>query len=260
MGIVSPDTLLRDLQRLFLFPRFAVRAERDAGRGVRGLERLWHESAEGRIEAWFLPGDGVSAAAPGPAVVFAHGNAELIEHWPEMLEPYRRMGVSVFLPEYRGYGRSSGAPSERAIRDDFQAFYAELVARPDVDARRVVLHGRSLGGGAVCTIAARHAPAALVLQSTFTSVADVARSWLVPRALVADRFESLPVVRRLDCPVLVIHGRRDRVVPFAHGQALAEASRRGRLVAYDADHNDCPPEWGSFWREIERLLREAGVL
>lgn len=248
------------LQRLVLFPRFALRAEPDAGARVRGLERIWHDSPEGRVEAWFLPGDGVSAAAPGPVVVFAHGNGELIEHWPELLAPYRRMGVSVLLPEYRGYGRSAGAPSEAAIREDFLAFHARLVARPDVDPRRVVLHGRSLGGGAVCTLAERHAPAALILMSTFTSVADVARAWLVPRALITDRFESLPVVRRLDCPILVVHGRRDRVVPFAHGRTLAEASRRGRLVPFDADHNDCPPDWAPFWREIAAFLGEAGVL
>ncbi len=212
------------------------------------------------MEAWFLPGDGVSVASPGPAVVFGHGNAELIEHWPELLAPYRQMGISVLLPEYRGYGRSAGTPSEAAIREDFLAFFARLVARPEVDPRRVVLHGRSLGGGAVCTLAERHPPAALVLQSTFTSVADVAKGWLVPRALVADRFESLPVVQRLECPVLVVHGRRDRIVPFAHGEALARSCRRGRLVAVDADHNDCPPEWGSFWREIDLFLRDAGVL
>jgi pimeloyl-ACP methyl ester carboxylesterase len=251
---------VRALQRLVLFPRFALRAEPDAGAGVPGLERMWHDSTEGRVEAWFLPGDGVSAAAPGPAVVFAHGNGELIEHWPELLSPYRRMGVSVLLPEYRGYGRSAGAPSEEAIREDFLAFYARLVARPDVDPRRVVLHGRSLGGGAVCALAERHAPAALILMSTFTSVADVARAWLVPGSLITDRFDSLPIVRRLDCPILVVHGRRDRVVPFAHGRTLAEASRRGRLVPFDADHNDCPPDWAPFWREVAAFLGEAGVL
>ena len=248
------------LARLFLFPRFAVRPDPRAGVGLRGLERLWHESDEGRVEAWFLPGDGVSAQSPGPVVVFAHGNAELIEQWPEVLEPYRRMGVSLLLPEYRGYGRSAGTPSERAIRDDLLAFFQRLVDRPDVDAGRIVLHGRSLGGGAVCALAAEHTPAALILQSTFTSVPDVARRWLVPRLLLPDRFESLPIVRRLDCPVLVVHGRRDRVVPFSHGQVLAQASPRARLVSYDADHNDCPPDWDSFWAEVAAFLREARIL
>src|SRR5690606_34255575 len=106
---------------------------------------------EGRVEAWLLPGDGVSAERPGPAVVFAHGNAELIDHWPGALARYRRLGVSVVLPEYRGYGRSAGRPSESAIRDDLRALHARLSSHPMVDVTRLVYHGRSLGGGAVCT-------------------------------------------------------------------------------------------------------------
>jgi hypothetical protein len=248
------------LQRLVLFPRFAVRPDRDAGARVRGLERVWHESPQGRVEAWFLAGDGVSAQTPGPVVLFAHGNGELIEHWPEMLDHYRRLGVSLFLPEYRGYGRSAGEPSEPAIRDDFLAFHRALMKRPDVDPTRVVLHGRSLGGGAVCAIAREHPPTALVLMSTFTSVDDVASGWMVPRALISDHFDNLSVVRSLERPILVVHGRRDRVVPFSHGQKLAQSNPRARLVAVDADHNDCPPHWPSFWQEIEAFLRETGVL
>ena len=246
--------------RLLLFPRFAVRADPHAGEGVRGLVRLWHDSPQGRVEAWFLPGDGVSESAPGPVVVFAHGNGELIEQWPEALEPYRRLGVSLLLPEYRGYGRSAGTPSESAIRDDLRAFFRQLLARPEVDPRRVVLHGRSLGGGAVCGLAEARAPAALILQSTFTSIPDVARRWMVPPALIADRFDTLPVVRRLDCPILVVHGRRDAVVPFAHGRALSECNPRARLVPYEADHNDCPPDWECYWRDIEGFLRDAAVI
>lgn len=248
------------LGRLVLFPRYAVRADPRAGEGVPGLERLWLDTPQGRVEAWFLPGRGVSPATPGPVVLFAHGNAELIELWPEALEPYRRLGISLLLPEYRGYGRSAGTPSEQAIGEDVRAFFERLLARPDVDPRRVVLHGRSLGGGVVCGLAASHPPAAMVLQSTFTSIPDVARRWLIPPLFVADRFETLEVVRGLECPILVVHGERDAVVPFSHGQRLAAASPRARLVRYDADHNDCPPDWDTFWRDIEAFLREAGVV
>jgi len=252
--------VLNALQRAVLFPSYATRAQRNAGDGVAGLERLWIEGDQGRVEAWLLPGEGVSPEAPGPAVIFAHGNAELIEHWPEVMGRYRRMGVSVLLPEYRGYGRSEGTPSEEGITEDFVAFYDLLVARPEVDPGRVVFHGRSLGGGAVCALAKHRPPAAFVLQSTFTSVTAVASRWFVPRFLVRDRFESIDVLRGTDAPVLIVHGRRDTLIPVSHAHDLERATRRARLVLYDADHNDCPPDWESFWRDVEGFLGEAGVL
>jgi len=248
------------LSRMMLFPRFACLPVRNPGAGVEGLERLWIDTEAGSVEAWYLPAPGASADSPAPAVIFAHGNAELIEYWPEMLEPYRRMGVSLLLPEYRGYGRSAGTPTERGIVDDFRRFREMLVDRPEVDAERLVYHGRSLGGGAVAQLAAQHPPAALVLQSTFTSVADVARRWLVPRALLPDPFDTLLVVSSLDVPVLVVHGRRDTLIPPAHAERLVKAAKNARLVLYDADHNDCPPEWGPFWDEVRSFLKEAGLL
>lgn len=252
--------MIGSLSRAMLFPRFACVPARNPGAGVVGLERLWIDNELGRVEAWLLPGDGVSEARPGPAAIFAHGNAELIEYWPEMLEPYRRMGVSLLLPEYRGYGRSAGRPTEEGIVADFVRFHDMLVARPEVDESRLVYHGRSLGGGAVAQLAARRPPAALVLQSTFTSVADVARRWLVPRALLVDRFETLPVVASLDAPLLVVHGSRDSLIPPDHGRRLVESAPNGRLVLYDADHNDCPPRWEPFWDEIRAFLGEAGLI
>src|SRR5439155_25517110 len=184
-------------------------------------------------------------------VVFAHGNGEIIDQWADELAPYRSMGVGVFLPEYRGYGRSAGTPSEAAIADDFVHFYDDLVSRSDVDGAKVVLHGRSLGGGAVCALA-KHRPAAgLVLESTFTSVADVARRWLVPQGILTNRFDNVAVVAQFPHPVLVLHGRHDRVIPYAHGEVLARTARQAKLVTYDCDHNDMPRDAGSYWTEIE---------
>jgi hypothetical protein len=168
----------------------------------------------------------------------------------------------VFLPEYRGYGRSAGAPSEAAIVEDFVEFHERLVARPDVDASRIVYHGRSLGGGAVCSLARVRPPAAMILQSTFESVPAVARRYLVPRFLVLDPFDNLEVVRSMDARLLVIHGRRDTTIPFAHGRTLSSAARNGRLVAYDAGHNDCPPrgQVTEYWEEIRRFLVDAEII
>ncbi|MCS6798404.1 MAG: alpha/beta hydrolase [Myxococcota bacterium] len=250
------------VQRRFVFPRWATRPEPHAGEGIADLERLWLDLEQGgRVEAWLLRAPGAHAEDPRPAVIFAHGNAELIEHWPETLEPYRsELGMHVLLPEYRGYGRSAGTPSEQGIVDDFERWVQHLAQRPDVDASRLVYHGRSLGGGVVTSLATRRPPRALVLQSTFTSVSDMARRWWLPRALVLDPFDNERGLATLDAPVLVMHGRRDTLVPPSHAERLVRAARRARLVWYDAGHNDCPPDWTPWFAEIRSFLAQAGVL
>lgn len=249
------------LQRLVLFPRHLIRASPGAGDDIAGLERLWLDIGRERyVEAWFLPGDGVSEAAPGPLVVFAHGNGELIDHWAHELALYREMGVSVLLPEYRGYGRSDGRPGQRALTGDMVAWYDHVAARPDVDASRIVLHGRSLGGGIVCALASERPPAAMILESTFTSITDVVRAWHVPAMLVRDRFDNRSCIERFDKPLLVVHGTCDELLPVAHGRALADAAARARLVLYECGHNDLMRLRDGYWGEIERWLRDSAIL
>jgi fermentation-respiration switch protein FrsA (DUF1100 family) len=252
--------VLWPLQRFMVFPRAGLRAPEPPTVPSAGMERLWLETAAGRVEAWFMPGAGRSAASPGPAVIFAHGNAEVIDDWAPRLRPYLGRGVSVVLPEFRGYGRNPGAPSQAAITDDFVGFHDQIAARPDVDARRLVFHGRSLGGGVACALAARRRPAALVLTSAFTSIPAIAARLGVPRFLVRDRFDNLAFLRGHEGPVLLMHGRHDSVVPFRHGEALAAAARHARFVPVDSDHNDFPMESPLVWREIFGHLERAGVL
>jgi pimeloyl-ACP methyl ester carboxylesterase len=222
---------------------------------VQGLERSTIASSEGEVEAWFLPPFGARPNEPRPVVIFAHGNGEIIDQWASPLETYRSMGIGVFLPEYRGYGRSAGTPSEAAITDDFLRFYDALVRRPDVDAAKVVLHGRSLGGGAVCALA-KHRPAlGLVLESTFTSVADVARRWLVPQGFLTNRFDNVGIVAEFPHPMLILHGRRDHVIPYSHAEILSRTARWAKLVTFDCDHNDMARTPEGYWDEIETYLR-----
>jgi fermentation-respiration switch protein FrsA (DUF1100 family) len=193
--------------------------------------------------------------------VFAHGNGELIDDWPEALAPYRALGMHLLLAEYRGYGRSGGVPSEAGVVDDLLRFVERCAARPDVDASRLVLHGRSLGGGVVCAVAPRVAPRALVLWSTFTSLPDVARRFGVPAWLVPYRFDNRAALRETTAPVLVVHGTADRLIPFTHAEALARV-RPGVTLHPDpgADHNDCPRDLGAYFRAAALFLRAAGVL
>src|SRR5260221_6607706 len=147
---------MQKLEQMILLPGAMLGAPKSPP-DIAGLERIVIRSSEGDVEAFFLPAFATSDGERKPAVVFAHGNGEIIDQWADVLEPYRAMGIGVLLPEYRGYGRSEGTPSEAAITQDFVEFYDGVVARADVDPSRIVLHGRSLGGGVVCALA-RHRP------------------------------------------------------------------------------------------------------
>jgi pimeloyl-ACP methyl ester carboxylesterase len=244
------------LEQLVLFPGHLLGGPHTPHE-VHGRVIVTLHTPQGDVEGWFLPPFDARPDERRPVVVFAHGNGEIIDQWADELAPYRSLGVGVFLPEYRGYGRSAGTPSEAAIAEDFVAFYDALVQRPDVDGARIVLHGRSLGGGAVCGLAKQRPAAGLVLESTFTSVAAVARRWLVPPGILTNRFDNEPVVREFPHPVLVFHGRHDRVIPYSHGQALARIARRAKLVTYDCDHNDMLREPADYWRELESYLKSV---
>lgn len=246
--------------RSVIFPRSMATPLEGAAETIRGLERLHIASDEGPVEAWFVRGDGVDAEHPGPAVMFAHGNAELIDYQLVMIEGYRRMGVSVMLCEFRGYGRSGGRPSQQHIHDDYMRAYELLGKRPDVDASRIVFHGRSIGTGVACDLARVHRPAAMILTSPMTSItAMAARDWL-PSFCVSDPFDNLSVVKQLDGPLLIMHGKRDEVIPFEHGKTLAAAAKHGMFVEFNCGHNDVPIESREFWRAIETFLRTSGIV
>lgn len=248
------------LQRQILFPTGAIPTPPRGLAKPPGLVRVDLEIPKGTVEGWFIPGRGVSAAAPGPVVFFGHGNGELIDYAVMGLEPYLSRGISLALLEYRGYGRSAGTPSEEAIVGDLVRFYDRIVSRKDVDAKRVIFHGRSLGGGAVCGLARTRTPHALILESTFRSVTIMARRFLLPAFLVRDPFENEAVVATLEIPILIFHGTRDELIPFAHGEALAATAKDAKLVPFECGHNDLPPTTKPYWDEIDAYLRARGTL
>jgi hypothetical protein len=222
------------------------------------IEPLWLETSFGKVEAWYRPP--MSAEKPSAAVIFGHGNGELIDYWPQELSRFAKMGVGLLLVEYPGYGRSAGSPSQESISETFTLAYDRLAARQDVDPARIVLFGRSLGGGAVCDLALKRPSVALILMSCFKSVSAFAARYLAPAFLIRDPFDNLSAVRQYPGPVLVIHGSFDEVVPISHGRELDAAARNAKMVVYAAGHNDCPPDWAVFWRDAEAFLRDNGIL
>jgi len=216
----------------------------------------------GAVEAWFFPAKPDESGKPAPVVMYFHGNAELIDQQDRIIEGYAKLGLSVFLPEYRGYGRSAGKPSEKEIAADMIRFYDRLIRRPDVDPSRIVLHGRSVGGGVAADLAMRRTPAALILESTFSSLAAMALKFGAPPFLLKHPFRTDRVVEGLDVPMLIFHGTRDTVVPVSNGRRLHKLARGSTYVEYNSEHNDFPGEGNeeAYWREIQAFLIRPGVL
>jgi pimeloyl-ACP methyl ester carboxylesterase len=189
---------------------------------------------------------------PAPLLIYTHGNGELIDFWAGEFAPIRAAGIHVLLVEYPGYGRSRGRPSEASITGTLLAAYDRMAHDPRVDATRIVGHGRSLGGGAIAQLAARRPLAALILESTFTSLADIIRGFGIPDWLIANDFDSRAALAGFTHPLLLMHGERDVNIPVAHAHALHKAISGSTLQLLDCGHNDCPRQWDLVLGFLER--------
>jgi len=217
----------------------------------------------GRVAAWFVPAQLAAPDKPLPLAVYFHGNAELIDQQHDIISFYRRHDCNVLLPEYRGYGRSAGRPSQDAILDDAAYFLAEALKRPGVDPARVVFHGRSLGGGPAALLAMKHKPTVLILESTFSSAAAMAGRYFVPGFLVKNPFHVDRAVAALDIPILLFHGTTDDIIPVSHGRRLRDLAKRGTYVEYNCDHNHfpgSPDNETDYWQHIKTCLTNNKIL
>jgi fermentation-respiration switch protein FrsA (DUF1100 family) len=249
VAVLAYWALLFLAQRWVLFPApFAAGGVQPGGPGV---ERTWLERPGLRAEAWLLPARRAPSGG-APLLVFAHGNGELIDHWAQELETAREWGLAVLLVEYPGYGRSAGTPSQDSITHALVAAHDWALSRPGVDGRRVVGWGRSLGGGAICALAQERPLAALVLESTFTSVRAMAARFGLPGFLVRDPFDNRSVVSSFGGPLLLLHGERDEMIAPAHARELHAAAPGSELVVMPCGHNDCPRPWEVVGRFLAR--------
>ena len=208
-----------------------------------------------RLHAWYLP-------VPNPrwTVLVSHGNGGNVSHrLDRALLLQARLGASVLLYDYRGYGRSEGSPDEAGTYRDARAAYQWLVRHGKTRVDRLVLFGESLGSAVALDLALSKPAAALVLESPFTSVPDMARTTIfLPLApLVRTRYDNLAKVVRLRIPLLVLHGDHDGVVPFALGRRLFEAAPEPKrfYAIPGADHNDTYLVGGeAYWKAVASFL------
>ena len=191
-------------------------------------------------------------------ILYSHGDAEDLGNIQGRLARYRERGFSIIAYDYQGYGTSPGRPSEKAACADIEAVYDHLVGRARVRPERIIVYGRSLGGGPSVDLAARRPVAGLVLESTFVSIFRVmAKVPLFP----FDKFENIRKIEKVGCPVFVIHGKRDEIVPFWHGERLYRQARepKMRLWVEGADHNNLVQVAAEeYWQGLERFTRLIG--
>jgi fermentation-respiration switch protein FrsA (DUF1100 family) len=244
-------------QRQILYPGRNIRVSCPPPAGIVPITVV---TATGRSEAWFMPPLKRKNGERRPLVIFFHGNGEVIDYLPEQAEGFRQMGMGVLLVEYPGFGRSAGNPNEKSITETAVAAYDAMLRRAEVDPQRIVLFGRSLGGGAACALAARRPSAALILQSTFSSTRAMARAFLAPGFLVRDVFDNGAVLAAYPQPVLLFHGSSDTTIPPEHSRTLQRLAPHARLVEFSCGHNDFPPDWREFYRILAVFLKDAGVI
>lgn len=192
-----------------------------------------------------------------PVVLFFHGNAGNLTDRVDLLVELCEMGAEVLAVDYRGYGRSAGRPSEEGLYRDAAAAWGFLTQTRDVEPSRIVVWGKSLGGAVAIELAAKLAgaqrPAGLIVQSSFTSVPAMAAEHypFLPRFLLRHRMDSLSRIGRVGCPLLVIHGEADEIVPINHGRALFDAAVQPKrfVPVPGVGHNDLVVAGARPWRE-----------
>lgn len=253
IGLGLGIAVLYALQDSFIFPAGGS-IWRTPGDLEWAYEEVWLEPAPGeRTHAWWMPVEEMRGA-----VLFSHGNAGTMADRLEFAAILRDLGLGVFFYDYGGYGQSSGRPSEERCYQDVRAAWHWLTESSGVPPERIVVFGRSLGAAPSIQLATEFTPAALIAESTFTSVPDIAAEtfWFLPvRRLVRTQMNNAAKIGQVRAPVMVLHGPRDRTIPFRHGRILYErANEPKKFHEMRGGHNDgwfiSYPEYGYALRDF----------
>ncbi len=202
------------------------------------FESISFESADGvKLSGWFIPGESAKGV-----ILFCHGNAGNISHRLESIQIFHRLGLDVFIFDYRGYGQSQGKPTEQGTYQDAEAAWRYLTEERQVLPNEIIVFGRSLGAAVASWLVQSHTPAALILESAFTSLPDIAATlypYLPAKLLLRFEYNTAEYLGRIDCPVLIVHSHDDEIMPFSHGRQLFEtANEPKKLLEISGTHNE----------------------
>ncbi|HMK42723.1 MAG TPA: alpha/beta hydrolase [Dissulfurispiraceae bacterium] len=221
-------------------------------------EDIFLQTEDGvRLHGWFIPAPGSRAT-----LLFCHGNAGNISNRLDSIRIFHALGLNVLIFDYRGYGKSEGAPDEEGTYRDGEAAWSYVVAMKETPPGRIIIFGRSLGSGIAAELALRHPEAgALMLESGFSSIADMARR-VVPfvpaELLVRHRYDTLHKIPHIRMPKLIIHSPEDEVVPFEQGFAMYECAKEPKeFLKIAGSHNGGFLSSGATYRDgIAGFLNE----
>jgi len=193
---------------------------------------------EQKLHGWFFP-----LSEKSPVLIFCHGNAGNISHRIENVKFLVEKGISVFLFSYRGYGKSTGRPSEKGIYIDGIAAYDYLTGIEKIASERIVIFGRSLGGSVATEVALQRKARCLIIESTFTSIKDMAKNifpFFIFTPFLPNHYTTIYKIANVSIPTLVIHGENDEIIPFSMGKKLFTQAPEPKsfLPIHRAGHND----------------------
>lgn len=241
---------------MFFPDRFPIGMWDGAAFDVKPEDHAFRSSDGVQLHGWLF-----RAEEDAPLVIWLHGNGGNITNRAPMAAEFARRGISVFLPEWRGYGRSEGRPTESGLYRDALAAWDYAVKVLGWAPASIVMYGESLGGPYAAYVASQRGAAAVVIENSFSSLADLGNAlyapipvgWTAPRAMATTRW-----LNESGLPVLVMHGRRDQVIPFSLGQRLYDGLRGPKelLVSETATHSEIPTVEGErYYGTVARFIR-----
>ena len=242
-------------QERFLFVRFTL-PEDFKFSNKQKHDETWLDRPDGaRLHALYFPVEDANGA-----VLYFHGNTGSLRRWQGRAARFTAMGLSVLMPDYRGYGKSKGKLSEEALLADAEAWYDRLAAIHTEPS--IVVYGRSMGSGMAVPVAAHRSPRALVLESPYADLLDVARNYLAVlpyRWLLKYRFRNDVAIKRVKCPVYIFHGKRDPLVPYSSGLKLYAATPTDihrELISFEKGYHSNLPGFPRFRRKLRAILMQ----
>jgi uncharacterized protein len=192
---------------------------------------------EVELNAWWIPHPDARAT-----LLFLHGNAGNISHRLDSINIFHQLGLSVLIIDYRGYGKSNGTPSEQGTYIDAETAWTYLTQKQNIPSNNIIIFGRSLGGAVATWLAEKYNSTGLIIESSFTSIADIGKHYYpyLPTSLLARiKYPSKNRISNVKSSILFIHSRNDEIIPFEHGQLLFEAASESKtFLEINGGHND----------------------
>ncbi len=196
---------------------------------------IFESNDKTKLHAWYIPKKDAKTT-----ILFLHGNAGNISHRLSSIELFNSLGMNVFIFDYRGYGLSEGSPSEQNTYDDAKNAWNYLLKDKNIKAENIIIFGRSLGGAIAAKLGSSAKPKAIILESTFTTIKELASDVypFVPEALIHFSYETTKYLKDINYPILVIHSEDDNIIPFKYGEAIFKnANEPKTFVKIRGDHN-----------------------